>query len=128
MIWIDASFAIEWYLNSPAVARITLPPGEVGMVSQQYAETLVFFRKQDKELSRILNALSPIRLIEPNRTQLLQASELYVKARREPRCKASLADAILASMVLDQGEVLFSLDQDFRYLSLRPWDEAKWRV
>lgn len=119
MIWIDASFAVEWLLGIPrAKDFIDIGRQAIGLLPFQYMEILAFFLKKGKELQSIVNQLEPCRLFNPDTLTLQLGAKLYCQARLE-NSKASLADALLAAVCHQTKEKLLAFDNDFLSLGLR---------
>ncbi|MCC7345533.1 MAG: PIN domain-containing protein [Deltaproteobacteria bacterium] len=119
MIWIDSSFAVEWLLGTDKAKRVKLPQEAMGILPQQYAETFVFFLRRGLDPTAIANELESLELIPPEKTHLQLGAQLYAKARLSNKSKATLADAVLAAVVLVSGEKLLAFDRDFSELGLQ---------
>lgn len=127
MIWIDSSFAVEWLLGTDKAKRIKLPQEAMGILPQQYAETFVFFLRRGLDPTAIANELESLELMAPEKTHLQLGAQLYAKARLSHKSKASLADAVLAAVVLVNGEKLLAFDRDFSQLGLHE-KNALWQA
>jgi predicted nucleic acid-binding protein len=127
MTWIDASFAIEWLGGTERASAVGLSRrARVWILPMQYAEVCVYFLRRDPEFSReALEALEALELVEPDASELLGGSTLYVHARAQGS-KASLADAILAATVRSRGGKLYTFDEDFRFLGMRRETGGVW--
>ena len=118
MIWIDASFAIEWLVGSKRAESISLRGQQLGILPMQYLETLVFFQKRMKDSALITEQLDSLELRHPTTAQLHHAAYLYVQARHQKNSKASLADALMAAVARDTNDAIASFDLDLKHLGL----------
>lgn len=118
MIWIDASFAIEWLLGTAKAAEITLPRTEKGILPAQYSEILVYFGRRVGDLSPVIEQLEALKLEHPNKGELQEAAQIYLQAKKQ-KSKASLVDAMLAAVAIKRNESLLSFDSDFADLGLK---------
>lgn len=125
MIWVDASFAVEWLGGSKRAAEAGLKRARVSILPLQYAEVCVFFLRRHPDFRR--EALEALELVEADADQLFDAALLYVLARRQTS-KASLADAVLAATVRSRGDELYTFDEDFRYLGMKRVGAGRWAV
>lgn len=118
MIWIDASFAIEWLLGTAKAAEMNLPRTEKGILPAQYSEILVYFGRRIGDLSPVVEELEALKLEHPNKEELQEAAQIYLQAKKQ-KSKASLVDAILAAVAIKRNESLLSFDSDFADLGLK---------
>ncbi len=125
MTFIDSSFAIEWLLGRSRANSIPLEGGSCGMLGHQYAEILIFFLKAGKKGEEVSQQLEYFEFMAAEKEEWKDAGELYLKARKE-KSKASLADAVLASVVIRRREKLLSFDQDFKSLNLKETGGGVW--
>jgi len=130
MIWIDASFAIEWLQGTKKVKSVSLRKlvGQFGILSAQYIETLVYFEKRSMdstEYSEIIKQLTAFTIYHPKVSELHYTSTLYLKARQQSS-KASLADALLAAVTTLRKDTLLAFDNDFQDLGLRKISSGRW--
>lgn len=125
MIWIDASFAIEWLGGSKRAAEAGLKRARVSILPMQYAEVCVYFFRRHPDFPR--ESLDALELVEVDADELLDAALLYIRARAQPS-KASLADAVLAATVRSRGGELYTFDEDFRFLGLKRVGAGRWAV
>jgi predicted nucleic acid-binding protein len=123
----DASYLIAWFLGDTRIesanrsmAFATLP--------HQYAETFLYFRKHGAAAKEIEASLASVKLVVPTVAELFLAGERYLAARKAKACKASLADAMLAAVAEQRGEVLLALAEDFRHLNFKKHSGATWKV
>jgi predicted nucleic acid-binding protein len=128
MIWIDASFAIEWLGGTKRASEVGLAPrSRMSILPMQYTEVCAYFLRRDPEFTR--EKLVSIELVEADANELMDGAMLYVRARAEGS-KASLADAVLAATVRARGAKLYTFDEDFRFLGMQReatgiWSRAK---
>lgn len=125
MIWIDASFAIEWLGGSRRAAETGLKRARLAILPMQYAEVCVYFSRRHPDFPR--ETLDALEVVEADREELLDAALLYLRARTQ-NSKASLADAVLAATVRARGGALYTFDEDFRFLGLKPVGGGRWAV
>lgn len=124
MIWIDASFAVEWLRGTPRAAELGFRrSARAQILSLQYAEVCVYFLRQRRKFS--VAVMEPLELVTADTEELLTGANLYVRARAAGS-KASLADAVLAATVRSRGGVLYAFDEDFRYLGLQQTSTGRW--
>ena len=112
IIWIDASFAIEWLLATDRAKTVTLPSSDLYILSAQYAEILVYFHKRLDDLAPVTRELKMLELYQPDRSILESASIRYVDAKRTSK-KISLSDAILAAAAQKTKAPIATFDHDF---------------
>lgn len=124
MIWIDASFAVEWLRGTARAAesgfRLSARPQILAM---QYAEVCAYFLRERRKFSP--GVLEPLQLVTAGPEELLDGANLYGRAR-DAGSKASLADAVLAAVVRGRGGVLYTFDEDFRHLGLQREGVGRW--
>ena len=118
MIWIDSSFAIEWLLGTKKAASVPLSHEPLSILPLQYIETLTYFFRREVDPLRITNEMEGLELKHPEKLHLPQASLLYLEARKR-NSKASLADALLATVAQERGEKIASFDHDFAALGFK---------
>ena len=118
MIWIDSSFAVEWLLGTERASKVSLGKELSALLPMQYAETLAYFLKKGGDPLEVVGELEGIELKNPDKIYLQQAVPLYLAAR-DRHSKASLADAVLASVAIGRGEKVASFDGDFEYLGMK---------
>lgn len=118
MTWIDSSFAVEWLLGSLRASKVKIPTAPLKILPNQYIETMCFFSKQGWSSEKIIEQLEPLYLGHPDKSQLQLASQLYLLARKNPKSKVSLADSLLAAVVIQEKSQLLAFDQDFSQLGL----------
>ena len=119
VIWADSSFAVEWLSGTDRAKRIDLPKGTLSILPMQYCEIFSFFLKKSLDPVTVANELEALDLQPADKIHLQQASMMYVVARRNPKCKASLADAILAATAKERREKIVAFDDDFADLGLK---------
>lgn len=126
MIWIDASFAVEWLLGLPRARGFLDIQGQpIRILPMQYMEILVFFLKRGKEVGETAAELEPCQIVSPNNEALKLGARLYCRARLE-KSKASLSDALLAAVCHQTRETLLAFDSDFTALGLKEKKEGHW--
>lgn len=124
MIWIDASFAVEWLRGMPRAAETGFERSErMQILPLQYAEICAYFLRQRRKFS--LGVLAPMQLVTATPAELLDSADLYLRAHNAGS-KASLADAILAATVRTRGGILYAFDEDFRHLGLQQKSTGRW--
>lgn len=126
MIWVDSSFVIEWLLGTESAATADLSGRALSILPQQYVEVLCYFLKSTADLSPVVEQLEYLTLSAPEKQDLVQASHLYLAARRK-KSKASLGDAILAAAAIRSGGTLLSFDLDFRHLGFIEERPSVWK-
>lgn len=118
MIWIDASFGVEWLLGTPRAAQVVLPREPLAILPAQFAEILAYFARRMGDLAPVMAQLEALNLEVATRRELMFAARLYHEARAR-RSKASLADAMLAAVARERKESLLAFDADFAELGLK---------
>ena len=127
MMWIDASFAVGWLLGTERAKLVPVRGVSLAMLAAQYAETQVFFRRRDVDPLQIKSELERVALRAASRTELMTAADLYVEAR-QMKSKASLADAVLASVARSRNGRIATFDDDFRFLGFMPLSPGLWGI
>jgi predicted nucleic acid-binding protein len=125
MTFVDSSFAIEWLLGRSRAKIIQLEADSYSVLGNQYVEILIFFLKLGKKTEDIVRQLEFLEFITPEKEDWISAGMLYSEARQQ-KSKASLADAVLAAIVIREEGKLLSFDHDFRSLRLKEMKAGIW--
>jgi predicted nucleic acid-binding protein len=123
MIWLDSSFVVEWLLGTERVRGVPLDASSLAILPAQFAEVCVFFLRRDPRFTA--EVLQTLELVAAEPDEMIDAARLFLAARAR-RSKASLADALLAAVAGRRGGVVYSFDQDLRYLGLMERQECIW--
>ncbi len=119
MIWVDSSFAVEWLAGTERAEKVQYESEPLGILPSQYAETFVLFLKKGFEPENVAQQLESLEIKHPENIHLQLAAKLYLEARKSPKSKASLADAILAAVAYHRHEKILAFDGDFKDLGFK---------